>query len=226
METFNRLLLEFKFRLDEVTADFGGVMLRLAIHTIVRHPLEYLETVAQNLYAWVHQFALASTPDIGSQLATQYDQQWPVTERFAAYFHIKSVPANISDFHNFPVIRDATLLPFFAIPPLAAQLAKLAFGAIWVAATLLWIVGRADRAAMFCSYLGTLTLGGTLLVSSATVFIPRYAIPLDPLIIMVVCVGTAKALLWLGQLSRSALAPSPARERNPLATDAGPGSKD
>jgi len=54
------------------------------------------------------------------------------------------------------------------------------------------MTGRAERPIGFVAYVSVLAFGGALVVSLSTVFIPRYTIPIDPLIIIAACLG-----IWL-----------------------------
>ena len=76
----------------------------------------------------------------------------------------------------------------------------------------------------FLAYVAVLAFGGALLVSLSTVFIPRYAIPLDPLILIVVFLGPWNALaavrpaiLWMiERVPGSQTAPTKASVQNDL----------
>ena len=61
----------------------------------------------------------------------------------------------------------------------------------------LFAAGRAGQLTGFVAYVSALAFGGALLVSMSTVFIKRYAIPLDPLIIIVVCLGIWRTMTGL-----------------------------
>ncbi len=207
---FNRVLNDFYGELDKSgDNDREGVLLRLSILTIKNHPIGYLETVLQNLYAWFYKLILFTLPDVGARLAGEYQRFWPNIEEFRPFFGQANENITLEDVRNGFFLTSATVkIPLFQMPPTAAIIIKIAFAVGGAAASIGFLFGYARAGTQFLAYVFVLTLGGALLVALSTVFIPRYAIPLDPLVIITATVGA-----WHGLIIAAAGARRAARAR-------------
>jgi hypothetical protein len=70
----------------------------------------------------------------------------------------------------------------------------------------LFIIGRVEPSTGFVAYVSALAFGGALVVSLSTVFITRYAIPLDVLMTIVAVLGIWLALRALLRTGKALLA--------------------
>ena len=170
-------------------------MLNLALYTIKEHPIGYLQTVLDNLAGWYVKYVFYNPPDTGSVLAGEYDQFWPTGQEFMSNYGIPPIAVTLSEATTDYLLTrpQALVLPFKTSPGLVPWI-RVIYLASGLLATAAFLLGYGGRSAWFLAYVAVLAFGGALLVSLSTVFIPRYAIPLDPLILIVVFLGPWNAL--------------------------------
>jgi hypothetical protein len=190
-----RDLSQFPQAAEQRAKKFEKFLLDLALYTIKEHPIGYLQTVLENLAAWYVEYVFYNAPDTGDRLAREYDQFWPTGQEFMSNFGIPPITVTLSEATTDYLLTrpEALVLPFKTSPGLLPWI-RVIYLASGLLATAAFLVGYGGRSAGFLAYVAVLAFGGALLVSLSTVFIPRYAIPLDPLILIVVFLGPWNAL--------------------------------
>ena len=212
MANFNSTSHAIQNELALPSEQTNSLFLHLAVQTIIADPLGYLATIRDNLTAAYYQFLLFEERNLSPELA-------PVWVRMTAQ-NIALVPRLGKQYrlpapHDFPPARlaaaalliklDATLL-IAENHVEAVRLAILAFVLLVLGAA---IRGPWRQIAIVGLYSALIQVAGTVFVCATTVFIPRYAIPLDPAAITAlgcaaavpVCAAAhfARRQLWTGR---------------------------
>jgi hypothetical protein len=197
MANFNSTSHAISKELALSSVETNSLFLHLAVQTIMADPFGYLATIADNLAAAYYRFLLFEERDLSPELAPVWvrmtAQNIALDPRFAEQYRLP-VP------QSFPPVRlaaagllmklDATLLA--AENRVAAvRLAMLSVVALIVGAT---FRGPWRPIAIVGLYSALIHVSGTAFVCATTVFIPRYAVPLDPSAIM--AFGCAVAVLF------------------------------
>jgi hypothetical protein len=167
----------------------------LSVNLIEHHPVAYLGVVAENIGAWTEDYAFGVAPYVDHDLLAEYSANW---SRIIDFY---KVALNQGPGVTLDAIKKRLLVPSLPAPAYPVPKPwRIPIKIIFLVATLVsglsLVSGRAGAATAFIAYVGVSALGGALLVAMSTVFIPRYAIPLDPLVLIVVVLGTWRAPAW------------------------------
>lgn len=114
---------------------------------------------------------------------------------FTKTFHFPTpeiTPAQVQS--DYLLTRPSVPLPAFAIASPFQPWVKGAFLLIGGVCVIAFVLGYREPGDGFVGYVVMLGIGGALLVSLSTVFIPRYAIPLEPFVLITVIAGASGAL--------------------------------
>ncbi len=163
----------------------GPKLMATSLHIIWHRPLGYATIVMQNVWAWFHQFALSEYPDKGPVLKANLIAFWPQIVRFnESYLHISRTNLN-RELKGLFVVHPQYVLSYRLSDEgdlrYAAKTLFLVFGGVNF---LLLLFQRSSREGAYIGYVAALVFGGVLLVCILTVFIPRYAVPMDPLMLL------------------------------------------
>jgi hypothetical protein len=189
---------------DCVAADAAAALVHLSFYTIMHHPVGYLKIILENLFVWYKNMILASQPDVGPNLVSDYKSQWPAIEYFFTLYYDRPAELSLGSIEKDWLLTQpsATLLAF-AVSSDWQSVIKIVFIAVGILAVIFFVIGDASPSEILVAYVAALTAGGALLVSLTSVFLLRYAIPLDPLVLITVIVGTWAALVrWAAAMRR------------------------
>lgn len=179
-----------------VTADAAPALFRLSFYTIMHHPFGYLKIVLENLFVWYKNMILASQPDVGPNLMSDYKYQWPAIEDFLSRYDHRPAKLPLEGIEkDWVLTQPSALLLAFAVSPDWQSVVKIVFIAVGIFAAIVFVLGYANPSEIFVAYIAALTGGGALLVSLTYVFLMRFAIPLDPLVLIIAIIGTWVALV-------------------------------
>jgi hypothetical protein len=190
--------------IDEVCGRLGGcytapaaaALFHLFFYTITHHPLGYLKIILENMFVWYENMILASQPDVGTNLVSEYKYQWPSIEKFFSRYDHTPVKLSLEIIEKeWTLTQPSAPVLTFAVPPEWQSVTKIVFVAVGIFATIVFILGYASPCEIFVAYVTALTVGGALLVSLTYVFLLRFAIPLDPLVLITTIVGAWTALV-------------------------------
>jgi len=186
-----------------ITARAAAALFHLSFYTIMHHPFGYLKIVLENLFGWFENMILASQPDVGTNLASDYKYQWPAIEDFLSRYDHRPAKLSPESIENdWTLTRPSAPLLAFAVPSGWQTLIKIVFVAIGIFSVIVFVLGHASSSEILVAYVAALTAGGALLVSLTYVFLLRFAMPLDPLVLITAIVGTWVALVRCGLLER------------------------
>jgi hypothetical protein len=179
-----------------VTADAAAALFHLSFYTIMHHPFGYLKIILENLFSWYENMILASRPDVGPNLVSDYKSQWPAIEYFfSQYYHRPGNLSLESIEKDWLLTQPSATLLAFAVSSDWQSVIKIVFIAVGIFAAIVFVLGDASPSEIFVAYVAALTAGGALLVSLTYVFLMRFAIPLDALVLITAIVGTWTTLV-------------------------------
>jgi len=173
----------------------------IAKQAILNHPFGYVDIVLQNMYVWISELTFANDPHIGDSLLSDYENYRGDIIRFYSQELKRPLDFDLWELRTI-VAKTEGSAPFVSVSRPYRWPLRGVFLLTAVICGALFMVGRAEPLTAFVAYISALAFGGALAVSLSTVFIPRYAIPLDPLIIIVAALGvwlTLTALLGPGK---------------------------
>jgi hypothetical protein len=192
--SFNLVLSDVFGHLNKHPTNERNVLLRLSLYNIRKHPVGYAETVLQNLNAWFVRQIFCNPPYTGDRLLAEYRYLWDgIVEFQSTHFHKQDL--SFEDLKTYFIIKRPSDVPFYSPSANQLKVVKIVFVVTGVLAAAAFMFGYPRPDIAMAAYTATLTLGGALLVSLSTVFIPRYAIPLDPLVIATAALGICCALI-------------------------------
>jgi len=191
---FNLILREISNRIPQNPTG-QKLLLDMALYTIEEHPIGYLQTVLDNLTAWYAEYLLINVPDTADVLAHEYDQFWQTGQEFILHYGIPPINVTLGEVKSdYLLTRSTASIEAFKVPPRLLPWTRAIYLISGILATAAFLLGYGGPRASFLAYVAVLAFGGALLVSVSTVFIKRYAIPLDPLILIVVLLGLWNAM--------------------------------
>jgi hypothetical protein len=212
MANFNSTSHAIQKELALPSEQTNSLFLHLAAQTIIADPLGYLATIGDNLTAAYYRFLLFEDRDVTGELA-------PVWVRLTAAN--AALEPKLAERYGLPAPQNfaparlaaAALLMKLDASLLAAgnrvEAVRLAILSVVVLVLGAAVPGPWRQIAIVGLYSALLQVSGTLFVCATTVFIPRYAVPLDPLAIIafgcamavLVCAAghLAKTRLWTGR---------------------------
>lgn len=170
---------------------FNEIFMKASLDLIKRDPGGYAETVLQNMYGGFVQFALASVNEYGPTLRENYLRFLDEVESglYRQVLEVKPRPS-AEPLDRYILLSDHPALPRIRLSSNQRALLLLTFIVVALSAGLqLMVAAKASPQAALVAYVAVLAGGGYLLVSLSTVFISRYAVPLDALIITATLVG-------------------------------------
>lgn len=180
--------------------DVSALEGRLAVETITRHPIAYLRHVAMT-FAGGLTYALHSYAIDATDIQNLYRQMRKPT-RIVAQLVGGLQPFNVdSDGSRYGLVRD---YPIPELPDIGKwhRWPLILFGMIALVSILVAVVQRPSELMFFTAYTSILAIGGYLFVAATTVFIDRYAMPLDVFIIVTIGGGVLEASRLLHQKLR------------------------
>jgi hypothetical protein len=155
---------------------------KMALSAIESDPIGYLRIVAENLAAWYGQLLFVNVPSVGLRLSNDYEYGIDLTDQFLRSRGLKHGAFDPSAF----LLRDigGPLIPR-KMPQEFIWWLKAVYTVAALAILFAFLFGYRRSATDYLVYVAALAFGAALLVSLSTVFIPRYAIPIDPLVLLV-----------------------------------------
>lgn len=190
---FNAITYGLPPRLSKVLPgrDVSALEGRLAIETITRHPFEYVRHVAMTFSGGLT-YALHSHPIDANDIQEFYRQMSKPTQVVGKLVGgLQSFNVD-SDGSSYGLVRD---YPIPELPDIGRwhRWALMLFGIIALVSTFAAVFQKPSGLTFFTAYTSTLAIGGYLFVAATTVFIDRYAMPLDAFIIITLGNGVLEA---------------------------------
>ena len=192
---------ELRKALNELNKLLNNEFLQFAMATILNKPFGYLEVVLLTVAATWDSNILAPYPPMPIAILNEYKALEQIARDVVRITGIELVPGNADSLaEGYPVLKRQSVTFVDGTPNLLVDKRHIA-----------WIVGlvglvaipiaifyrRASPNWLALGAVGTMIHGAVVLTAAARTFVPRYALPIDVVVIVALVLSCDMALTWL-----------------------------